>query len=145
MTLALIFITKRTFFDQLGINKLWKSKSRYIPCHTLQRKSHLCVPRKGIARPQSQFTHSCVCERFIYSHNRVLPILLQENIWPDLGNTVYFKNRSHTHECGNWDWGRAIPFLEMRNWDFCCSAKSELYKECSVLLLSSSRRNAPKK
>ncbi len=30
----------------------------------LQRKSHLCFPRKGIARPQSQFPHSCVCERF---------------------------------------------------------------------------------
>ncbi len=24
----------------------------------------------GIARPQSQFPHSCVCERFIYSQNR---------------------------------------------------------------------------
>ncbi len=24
-------------------------------------KSHLCIPRKGIARPQSQFPHSCVC------------------------------------------------------------------------------------
>jgi hypothetical protein len=33
---------------------------------TLQRKSHLCVPGKGIARPQSQFLNSCVCERFIY-------------------------------------------------------------------------------
>ncbi len=29
----------------------------------LQRKSHLCIPFLGIARPQSQFTHSCVCER----------------------------------------------------------------------------------
>jgi hypothetical protein len=28
------------------------------------------IPRKGIARPQSQFPHSCVCERFIYSHDR---------------------------------------------------------------------------
>jgi hypothetical protein len=27
------------------------------------------IPRKGIARPQSQFPHSCVCERFIYAHN----------------------------------------------------------------------------
>jgi hypothetical protein len=34
---------------------------------TLQRKSHLCIPRKGIVRPQSQFPHSCVSERFIYS------------------------------------------------------------------------------
>ncbi len=24
----------------------------------LQQKSHLCIPRKGIARPQSQFSHS---------------------------------------------------------------------------------------
>jgi hypothetical protein len=23
------------------------------------------IPRKGIVRPQSQFPHSCVCERFI--------------------------------------------------------------------------------
>ncbi len=31
----------------------------------LQRKSHLCIPFLGIARPQPQFPHSCVCERFI--------------------------------------------------------------------------------
>jgi hypothetical protein len=27
-------------------------------------------PEKGIALPQSQFPHSCVCERFIYSQDR---------------------------------------------------------------------------
>ncbi len=27
---------------------------------TLQRKSHLCIPFLGIARPQPQFPHSCV-------------------------------------------------------------------------------------
>jgi hypothetical protein len=31
----------------------------------LQRKSHLSIPFLGIARPQPQFPHSCVCERFI--------------------------------------------------------------------------------
>ncbi len=36
----------------------------------LQRKSHLCIPFLWIARPQSQFTHSCVCVRFIYSQDR---------------------------------------------------------------------------
>ncbi len=36
-------------------------------CTTLQRKSHLCSPRKGFALPQSQFPHSRVCERFIFS------------------------------------------------------------------------------
>jgi hypothetical protein len=37
---------------------------------TLQRKSHICVPRKGNVWPQSKFTHSWVCYRFIYSENR---------------------------------------------------------------------------
>ncbi len=27
------------------------------------------IPRKGISGPQSQFPHSCVCERIIYSHD----------------------------------------------------------------------------
>ncbi len=31
----------------------------------LQGKAHLCIPFLGIARPQSQFQHSCVCERLI--------------------------------------------------------------------------------
>jgi hypothetical protein len=29
--------------------------------HALQRKTHLYIPRKGIARPQFKFPHSCVC------------------------------------------------------------------------------------
>ncbi len=29
-------------------------------------KSQLCIPRKGITRPQSRFPNSCVCARFIY-------------------------------------------------------------------------------
>ncbi len=43
------------------------------------------IPRKGIARPQSQFLQSCVCERLIYSHDRSA-FLLQENMWTDPGN-----------------------------------------------------------
>ncbi len=34
------------------------------------RKFETNIPRKGIARPQSQFPHSCVCWRFIYFHDR---------------------------------------------------------------------------
>ncbi len=32
-------------------------------------------------------------------------------------------NRSQTHECGNWGWGRAIPRKGIHKWDFRCSAK----------------------
>ncbi len=56
----------------------------------LQRKSHFHIPRKGNARPQSQFSHSCVC--------------VCDRSWVSI-------NRSQTHECGNWHWGRAISFL----------------------------------
>jgi hypothetical protein len=34
------------------------------------KKFETNIPKKGIARPQSQFPHSCVCERFICSHDR---------------------------------------------------------------------------
>ncbi len=30
-------------------------------------------------------------------------------------------NSSQTHECGNWDWGRAIPRKGIHKWNFRCS------------------------
>jgi hypothetical protein len=33
------------------------------------RKFETNITRKGISGPQSQFPHSCVCERIIYSHD----------------------------------------------------------------------------
>jgi hypothetical protein len=47
-----------------------------------------------------------------------LSILLQEICGPIL--EIYI-NRSHTHECGNWDWGHTIPRKGIRKWDFLCS------------------------
>ena len=51
------------------------SPSRACPfnvrlCCTPQRNLNLCIPRRGIARPQPQFPHSCVFERSINSHVR---------------------------------------------------------------------------
>jgi hypothetical protein len=36
---------------------------------TQYRKFETNIPKKGIARPQSQFPHSCVCEQSIYFHH----------------------------------------------------------------------------
>jgi hypothetical protein len=78
------------------------------------RKFETNIPRKGIARPQPQFPHSCVCERDLYtvSHD-----------WSAAGKYVDWSweciNRSKTHE---WDWGHAIPFLGIHKWDFRCRA-----------------------
>ncbi len=46
------------------------------------------ITRIGIARPQSQFPHSCVCEWFIYSHNPSV-FSAARNMWTDPGN-IYF-------------------------------------------------------
>ncbi len=58
----------------------------YESHHTLQRKSHLCIPRKGIARPQFQFPHSCVRERDLYFPRIGPHIYLQQNRQTDQGN-----------------------------------------------------------
>ncbi len=50
-----------------------------------------------------------------------------------------YLNRSQTHECGNWDWGRAIPQKGIHKWDFPYSALPSLNpfwvftRACSLL------------
>ncbi len=47
-----------------------RSSNDYQVRSTLQRKSHLCIYWKGIARTQSKFQHSCVCDRLICSQDQ---------------------------------------------------------------------------
>ncbi len=63
----------------------WPFLTVETEANSLQRKSHLCIPSLGIARPQSQFPYSCVCERFIYSQDRST-YFLQQNRQIDCGN-----------------------------------------------------------
>jgi hypothetical protein len=44
------------------------------------RKFKTNIPRKGFARPQSQFT--CVCERFVYSHDQSA-YSVAGNVWTE--------------------------------------------------------------
>jgi hypothetical protein len=69
--------------------------------------------------PQSQFPHSCVSERFIYSIPMIGPHISCNRI----GRSILYLNRSQTHECGNWDCGQASPCLgicvsNVRHWFF---------------------------
>ncbi len=89
----------------------------FCTAKTQYQKFETNIPRKGIARPQSQYPQSCVSQRFIYSHD-----------WSAYSATGKYvdrswksKNRSQTFEYGNWDWGRAISFLGIHKWDFRCS------------------------
>ncbi len=87
---------------------------------TQYRKFETNIPRKGIARPQPQFPHSCVCERFIYIFPRSVCLFCHWKIFGPI-QSWEFMNRSQTHECGYCDWGRAIPFLGIYKWVFRCS------------------------
>jgi hypothetical protein len=64
----------------------------------LQRKSHLCIAFLGIARPQSQCPHSCVCERFIY-YQDLSTYFLQQNRQIDHGD-IYIAHRHKNVEIG---------------------------------------------
>jgi hypothetical protein len=54
--------------------------------HTLQRNLDLCIPRQGIARPQSQFPRTCVSVSDQYIPAFGPPIFLQQNRQTDQRN-----------------------------------------------------------
>jgi hypothetical protein len=92
-----------------------KQKCMYT-AKTQCRKCETNIPRKGTVRPQSQFPHACVCEQFIYSHDRSAYSAAGKYV----NRSWEYINRSQTHECGHWDWGRGI--LGIHQWDFRCNA-----------------------
>ena len=82
------------YYVKKSSSHLWSA----LEAHALQWKFRLCIPFLGIARPQSQFPRSCVCDRFIYS--QVLSTYcLQQNRQIDRENTVY---KSLTDTLGLW-------------------------------------------
>ncbi len=71
--------------------------------------SQLYIPLLGIARPQSQFPNSCVCERFIFSQDlsTYFPAAEQaDRSWK-------YKNLSQIYECRNWETEHYNSVLEI--------------------------------
>ncbi len=58
---------------------------------------------------------TCVCERYIFPQSICL-------FWcrKYVDRSREYKNCSKTHECGNLEWGCAIPRKGIHKWDFCC-------------------------
>ncbi len=77
------------------------------------------IPRKGIAWPQSQFPHSCVCERFLYFYG--WSAYSAAGKYVDRSSEYMYK-RSLTHECEC-----AIPFLGTHYWDLICSVRDQWF------------------
>ncbi len=100
-------------------NLFWNTRNlRAEIFRTLQRNLDLGIPRKGIARPQSQFPHSSVCERSIYTHVRPTPIFLQQNC----------RNCSQKHGRRNWDSSRSVLFLGIFCFEFSALCLCSVYK-----------------
>ncbi len=100
-----------------GINFIW---AHYSPCTAKNqcRKFEKNIPRKRIARPQSQFPHSPVSVSDLY----IFPLSLRLFFCRKYEDRSWeYINRSQTHECGYWGWGRAIPRKGIHKLDFRCN------------------------
>jgi hypothetical protein len=75
----------------------------------LQGKSLLCISFLGIARPQSQFPHSCVWEQFIYFQDWSTYFPAAEKA----DRSWKYINLSQIYECRNWETEHYNSVLEI--------------------------------
>jgi hypothetical protein len=87
---------KKTKKIKLGLKYMYYTAKKI--CITQQRKTPLCIPLLGIARPQSQFLHSCVCERCTYSHDPSTCFAVRRSAM------IYFQVELSEFLCGGWGW-----------------------------------------
>ncbi len=105
-----------------------------------QGKYHLCSLFLGIAPPQSQFPHSCVCEQFIYTQDRSTYFPAAEQA--DLSWKYINLSQSQIQECRNWEtehynlfWNYQFHFWEFINGNHIyCILDSHRPFICSVAL-----------
>ncbi len=98
------------------------SVGHYRKMHALQR--HNTETSKQIVSDKEWRGHSPrsyihVSLGDLYIPTIGLPNILQENRWWE------YTDCSQSHECGCWDWSRAIPFLGIRKSKFLCSVGTE--------------------
>ncbi len=91
------------------MTSVWDRGKKYA---TMYQNSDLCSPRNESAWPSSQFLHSCICERLIYSTPGSVCLLSSiKKGRPILG--ILYINLLQIHECGNWDTERYNSVLEI--------------------------------
>jgi hypothetical protein len=97
---------------------------------------HIYIPFLGIARPQSQFPHSCVCELFIYSQDQSTYFPAAE--WAD--RSWKYINLSKIYESRNWETEYyksvleiIVSFLGIFNWklDIYTGFSPALHLQCT--------------
>ena len=92
-----------------SFSSYWLQKQTSNKCTTLQRQnaeiSKQIFPEKDYRGLSPNFhINTSVCDLYIFPRSVCLFCLRKyvDQSWD-------YINRSQTHECGNWGWGRAIP------------------------------------
>ncbi len=82
------FVYKEKYFKENRERNSVDGRSSLRTAKNQQRKFEMNIPRKGIARPQWQFPHSCVCERVIYREEVFMEGPLEPNMGPSLSDVL---------------------------------------------------------
>ncbi len=85
----------------------YKTNVRRLTMGNCSKQSHLYIPRKGNSAASVSIS-SFMCLWMIY----IFPGSIHTFSCSRIGRMIVgYVNHSQTHECGNWDWGRPIPFV----------------------------------
>jgi len=95
--------------------------------------SQLCIPRNETVQPpyfQNRIIMFCLkMPTFIYQWEIYTVYCQDQSVFFTVAKYVdrfwEYINLSHTHKCGNWDWGSAIPRKGIHKWDFRCSVMQQ--------------------
>ncbi len=70
-----------------------------MPLDTLYKKFETNIPRNETARPRSYFLHSCICKRFIYSHDRsaYFAVFIVDRSWEYIRSSQIHAFTAHTN------------------------------------------------
>ncbi len=123
------------------------SNSGHLANHPHWRKKYRnpkqIFPEKGNCAATVPISAS-VCLWVIYKFPRSICLFCCRKICGPI--LEIFKSLSDTHECGNWDWGYAIPRKGIHKWDFRCSAHGArtLIKKISLLYKEIQKRSVAK-
>ncbi len=118
-TVRIEYLSIKLMSSNLNIYSMWWVSGRQSKLYwsTLQRQiRNKYSQERNCAASVPIFTFMCLWAIYIF------PL----SVWNSAAGKYVdrsweYINRSQTHECGNRDWGRAIPFLRIYKWDFRCS------------------------